>query len=77
LCGSFIRYSRPVLTGVFPAPLFLFEANSRWAYLYAEAEFDITQHFRAGKHIKQFEKAVDTVLSEEDNNPRKILRKKP
>jgi hypothetical protein len=49
------------------------EANSRWAYLDAEADFDIAQHFRAGKHFKQFEKAVDTVLAEEDKNLLTIL----
>ena len=53
------------------------EANSRWAYLDTEADFDIAQHFRAGKHFKQFEKAVDTVLTEEDNNLLTILQKEP
>jgi hypothetical protein len=40
--------------------------NSRWTDLDAEADFDIAQHVRAGKHTKQLEKAVDTVLAEED-----------
>ena len=53
------------------------KANSRWAYLDVEADFDIAQHFRAGKHFKQFEKAVDTVLAEEDNNLLTILQKEP
>jgi len=53
------------------------KANSRWAYLDAAADFDIAPHFRAGKHFKQFEKAVDTVLAEEDKNLLTILRKEP
>jgi hypothetical protein len=36
----------------------------------AELDFDVVQHVRAGKkHVKQLEKAVDTVLAEEDAFP--------
>ncbi len=38
-----------------------------------EADFDITPHVHATKHFKQFEKAVDTVLAEEDKNLLTIL----
>ena len=42
-----------------------------------EADFDITQHVRAGKHFKQFEKAIDEVLAEEDDNLLTIIQKEP
>jgi hypothetical protein len=42
------------------------QTSSRWLYLDAEADLDIAQHVRAGKHFKQFEKAIDKVLAEED-----------
>jgi hypothetical protein len=35
----------------------------------AEEDFDIARHVRAGKHSKQFEKAIDEVLAEEDAIP--------
>jgi hypothetical protein len=54
------------------------QTNSRWSYLDAETDFDIAQHVRAGKkHANQLEKAVDTVLAEEDKNLWTILRKEP
>ncbi len=43
------------------------QTNSRWSYLDAEADSDIAQHVRAGKHSKQFEKAIDEVLAEEED----------
>ena len=45
------------------------EANTRWSYLDAGADFDIAQHIRAGIHSKQLEKAVDKVLAEEEAIP--------
>lgn len=45
------------------------QTNSSWSYFDAEADFDIAHHLRAGKHTKQLEKAVDTVLAEEDAIP--------
>jgi hypothetical protein len=41
--------------------------NSRWVDTDAEADFDIAQHVRAGKHAKQLEKAVDEVFAEEED----------
>jgi hypothetical protein len=30
-------------------------------------DFDITRHLRAGKHARQLEKVIDTVLAEDDD----------
>jgi hypothetical protein len=43
--------------------------NARWTDTDAEADFDIAQHVRAGKHSKQLENAVDEVLGEEEVFP--------
>ena len=43
------------------------QTNSRWSYFDTEEDFDIAQHFHAGKHSKQFEKAIDEVLAEEED----------
>ena len=43
------------------------QTSFRRSYLDNEADFDIAQHARAGKHAGQLEKAIDEVLAEEDD----------
>ena len=49
------------------AHIAVLQTNSRWAYLDATADFDIIRHEGARKHSKQFEKAIDKVLAEEED----------
>ncbi len=49
------------------AHIAVLQSNSRWAYLDSVADIDIAQHVGAGKHSKQFEKAIDEVLAEEED----------
>jgi hypothetical protein len=42
------------------------QINSHWTDTEAEADLNIARHVRAGKHSKQFEKALDEVFAEED-----------
>jgi len=42
------------------------QKHSHWTEADIEADFDIAQHISAGKHIRQFEKAIDEVLAEEN-----------
>ena len=48
------------------AHLAVLQKNPRWTATDSEADFDMAQHVRSGKHTKQLEKAVDEVLAEED-----------
>jgi hypothetical protein len=48
------------------AHLIAIQSSYRWTDTNAEADSDIAQHTRAEKHTKQLEKAIDTVLAEEE-----------
>ena len=41
--------------------------NLHWSETDAEADIDIIRHARAGKHARQFEKMIDTVLAEDED----------
>ncbi len=47
--------------------------NSHWYNADAESNIDIARHARTGKHARQIEKAVDTVLAEQEDAVPAIL----